>query len=159
MSLFVLRIAENGAAAVDGRLRVGDEIIEINGINTKEFTHSEAIDLIKRGGAFVRLLIRRSAPEGPTSPNGGYSISSLPQSPSNVSMQNSTLNGKHYLDAGPTTFSPNGSYSSYQPASFAYASQSVAAQSISSETGFQPSRLYGPSYRRQQYYQHETSAK
>ncbi|XP_050527687.1 membrane-associated guanylate kinase, WW and PDZ domain-containing protein 1 [Daktulosphaira vitifoliae] len=60
MSLFVLQIAENGPAALDSRLRVGDHIIEINGINTKNMTHSEAIDIIHSGGSYVRLLIRRS---------------------------------------------------------------------------------------------------
>ena len=59
MPLFVLRIAADGAAAADGRLRVGDQIIEINGINTKNMTHGEAIDLIKSGQGMVRLLVRR----------------------------------------------------------------------------------------------------
>ena len=59
MPLFVLRIAVDGPAAGDGRLRVGDQIIEINGINTKNMTHSEAIELIKSGGSVVRLLVRR----------------------------------------------------------------------------------------------------
>ncbi|XP_059092115.1 membrane-associated guanylate kinase, WW and PDZ domain-containing protein 2-like isoform X2 [Tigriopus californicus] len=59
MPLFVLRIAVDGPAAADGRLRVGDQIIEINGINTKNMTHGEAIELIKSGGAMVRLLVRR----------------------------------------------------------------------------------------------------
>ena len=59
MPLFVLRIAGDGPAAGDGRLRVGDQIIEINGINTKEMTHAEAIELIKSGGTVVRLLVKR----------------------------------------------------------------------------------------------------
>jgi len=59
MPLFVLRIAENGSAAQDGRLRVGDQLIEINGISTKNMTHADAIELIKNGGPVVRLLLRR----------------------------------------------------------------------------------------------------
>ena len=59
MPLFVLRIAVDGPAAADGRLRVGDQLIEINGNNTKNMTHAEAIELIKSGGNFVRLLVRR----------------------------------------------------------------------------------------------------
>jgi C-terminal processing protease CtpA/Prc len=59
MPLFVLRIAVDGPAAADGRLRVGDQIIEINGNNTKNMTHAEAIELIKSGGNVVRLLVRR----------------------------------------------------------------------------------------------------
>ncbi|XP_063994926.1 membrane-associated guanylate kinase, WW and PDZ domain-containing protein 1-like isoform X2 [Diachasmimorpha longicaudata] len=59
MPLFVLQIAENGPAAIDNRLRVGDQIIEINGINTKNMTHTEAIEIIRNGGPSVRLLVRR----------------------------------------------------------------------------------------------------
>ena len=59
MPLFVLRIAPDGSAAADGRIRVGDQIIEINGINTKNMTHGEAIELIKSGDTVVRLLVRR----------------------------------------------------------------------------------------------------
>ncbi|OQV21245.1 Membrane-associated guanylate kinase, WW and PDZ domain-containing protein 2 [Hypsibius exemplaris] len=98
MPLFVLRIADNGPAAMDGRLRVGDEIIEINGVNTKDFTHGEAIELIKQGGTYVRLLIKRAAPSGLTSPTRGVSSASLPLSPSNQSVQYSS--NRQYLDGG-----------------------------------------------------------
>ncbi|GMR49053.1 hypothetical protein PMAYCL1PPCAC_19248, partial [Pristionchus mayeri] len=47
MPLFVLRIAEDGPAAREGRLRVGDQLITINGRDTKGLTHEEAITLIK----------------------------------------------------------------------------------------------------------------
>ena len=56
--LFVLRIADGGPAHLDGRLRVGDKLIEINGISTKGMTHERAIQLIK-GEATVKLLVRR----------------------------------------------------------------------------------------------------
>ena len=49
-----------GPAALDGRLRVGDQLIEINGHTTKNMTHGEAIELIKNGGLAVRLLVRRA---------------------------------------------------------------------------------------------------
>ncbi|GFR31742.1 membrane-associated guanylate kinase, WW and PDZ domain-containing protein 1, partial [Trichonephila clavata] len=60
MPLFVLRIAENGPAQQDGKLKVGDQIIEINGICTKDMTHAEAIELIRKDGNSVRLLIKRT---------------------------------------------------------------------------------------------------
>ncbi len=34
-------------------------IVEVNGRNTKDMTHGEAIELIKSGGSAVRLLVRR----------------------------------------------------------------------------------------------------
>ncbi|CAG9529906.1 unnamed protein product [Cercopithifilaria johnstoni] len=61
MPLFVLRIAEDGPAALDGRLKVGDQLIEINGQSTRGMTHSSAIQIIKQY-LIVRLLVRR--PQG-----------------------------------------------------------------------------------------------
>ncbi|XP_014671282.1 PREDICTED: membrane-associated guanylate kinase, WW and PDZ domain-containing protein 2-like isoform X2 [Priapulus caudatus] len=60
MPLFVLRIADSGPAHADGRIKVGDEIIEINSHNTKGMSHAQAIELIKQGGQLVRLLVRRT---------------------------------------------------------------------------------------------------
>nr|XP_042895445.1 membrane-associated guanylate kinase, WW and PDZ domain-containing protein 3 isoform X1 [Parasteatoda tepidariorum]XP_042895446.1 membrane-associated guanylate kinase, WW and PDZ domain-containing protein 3 isoform X2 [Parasteatoda tepidariorum] len=66
MPLFVLRIADNGPAQMDGKLMVGDQIIEINDISTKNMTHAEAIELIRKGGSTVKLLTKRSIlPRGP----------------------------------------------------------------------------------------------
>ncbi|XP_076849055.1 membrane-associated guanylate kinase, WW and PDZ domain-containing protein 2a isoform X3 [Brachyhypopomus gauderio] len=59
MDLFVLRLAEDGPAIRNGRMRVGDQIIEINGETTRDMTHSRAIELIKSGGRRVRLLLKR----------------------------------------------------------------------------------------------------
>lgn len=61
--LCVLRIADGGAAEKDGRLRVGDELLEINGNSTESMLHSDAITIIKHGGDAVKLIIRRLAEE------------------------------------------------------------------------------------------------
>ena len=50
---------------MDGRLQVGDQLIEINGQTTKNLTHGEAIELIKTGGSMVRLLVRRGKTPNP----------------------------------------------------------------------------------------------
>ncbi|XP_074645983.1 membrane-associated guanylate kinase, WW and PDZ domain-containing protein 1-like [Tubulanus polymorphus] len=60
MPLYVLKIAEGGAAHVDGRLQVGDQILEVNGINANNMSHAQAIELIQSGGSMLRLLIRRT---------------------------------------------------------------------------------------------------
>ncbi|XP_064633877.1 membrane-associated guanylate kinase, WW and PDZ domain-containing protein 2-like isoform X4 [Lineus longissimus] len=60
MPLYVLRIAEGGAADLDRRLRVGDQIYEINSFNTNGMTHAQAIELIQNGGSTVRMLVRRT---------------------------------------------------------------------------------------------------
>lgn len=58
MDLFVLKIAEGGPADMDGRLQIGDQIMEINGVSTKGMTHAEALELLRRDSN-VRLLLRR----------------------------------------------------------------------------------------------------
>ncbi|KAK6634563.1 hypothetical protein RUM43_011964 [Polyplax serrata] len=68
MPLYVLQIAENGPAAVNDKLKIGDQLIEINGINTKNMTHAEAIEIIRKGGPTVRLLVRRVEKIGPPGP-------------------------------------------------------------------------------------------
>uniref|UniRef100_U3IY82 Membrane-associated guanylate kinase, WW and PDZ domain-containing protein 2 n=1 Tax=Anas platyrhynchos platyrhynchos TaxID=8840 RepID=U3IY82_ANAPP len=71
MDLFVLRLAEDGPAIRNGRMRVGDQIIEINGESTRDMTHARAIELIKSGGRRVRLLLKRGTGQVPE--YGGFS--------------------------------------------------------------------------------------
>ncbi|XP_056280375.1 membrane-associated guanylate kinase, WW and PDZ domain-containing protein 2a isoform X3 [Pseudoliparis swirei] len=65
MDLFVLRLAEDGPAIRNGRMRVGDQIIEINGESTQNMSHARAIELIKSGGRRVRLLLKRGTGQVP----------------------------------------------------------------------------------------------
>uniref|UniRef100_A0A8C3HZA7 Membrane-associated guanylate kinase, WW and PDZ domain-containing protein 3 n=1 Tax=Chrysemys picta bellii TaxID=8478 RepID=A0A8C3HZA7_CHRPI len=58
MGLFILRLAEDGPAIKDGRIHVGDQIVEINGEPTQGITHTRAIELIQAGGNKVVLLLR-----------------------------------------------------------------------------------------------------
>ncbi|XP_039551743.1 membrane-associated guanylate kinase, WW and PDZ domain-containing protein 3 isoform X2 [Passer montanus] len=58
MGLFILRLAEDGPAVKDGRVHVGDQIVEINGEPTQGITHTRAIELIQAGGNKVMLLLR-----------------------------------------------------------------------------------------------------
>ncbi|XP_062842988.1 membrane-associated guanylate kinase, WW and PDZ domain-containing protein 1b isoform X7 [Trichomycterus rosablanca] len=66
MDLYVLRLAEEGAALRSGKMRVGDEILEINGESTKGMKHTRAIELIKSGGRTAHLVLKHgdgSVPE------------------------------------------------------------------------------------------------
>ncbi|XP_042618904.1 membrane-associated guanylate kinase, WW and PDZ domain-containing protein 1-like isoform X7 [Cyprinus carpio] len=86
MDLYVLRLAEDGAAAKNGKMKVGDEILEINGESTKNMKHSRAIELIKTGGRRARLVLKRgdgSVPEY-DGPNDSYPPSPGPQNYSEV---------------------------------------------------------------------------
>ncbi|XP_036894623.1 membrane-associated guanylate kinase, WW and PDZ domain-containing protein 3 isoform X5 [Sturnira hondurensis] len=80
MGLFILRLAEDGPALKDGRIHVGDQIVEINGEPTQGITHTRAIELIQAGGNKVLLLLRPGT--GLIPDHGHWDI---PQpSPSNV---------------------------------------------------------------------------
>ncbi|XP_072308317.1 membrane-associated guanylate kinase, WW and PDZ domain-containing protein 3-like isoform X2 [Eucyclogobius newberryi] len=61
MGLYILRLAEDGPAQLDGRIHVGDEIVEINGEPARGISHTRAIELIQSGGNKVVLLLRPRA--------------------------------------------------------------------------------------------------
>ncbi|XP_066183336.1 membrane-associated guanylate kinase, WW and PDZ domain-containing protein 1 isoform X16 [Sylvia atricapilla] len=91
MDLYVLRLAEDGPAERCGKMRIGDEILEINGETTKNMKHARAIELIKNGGRKVRLFLKRgdgSVPEyDPSSDRnspatGSQSVSEMKPAPS-----------------------------------------------------------------------------
>ncbi|KAK1332244.1 hypothetical protein QTO34_006916 [Cnephaeus nilssonii] len=85
MDLYVLRLAEDGPAERCGKMRIGDEILEINGETTKNMKHSRAIELIKNGGRRVRLSLKRgdgSVPEydpGSERPGGPAGAHGFPE--------------------------------------------------------------------------------
>ncbi|XP_032368570.1 membrane-associated guanylate kinase, WW and PDZ domain-containing protein 3 isoform X1 [Etheostoma spectabile] len=61
MGLYILRLAEDGPAQLDGRIHVGDEIVEINGEPARGISHTRAIEVIQAGGSKVVLLLRPGA--------------------------------------------------------------------------------------------------
>uniref|UniRef100_A0A8C5W7X1 Membrane-associated guanylate kinase, WW and PDZ domain-containing protein 1 n=1 Tax=Leptobrachium leishanense TaxID=445787 RepID=A0A8C5W7X1_9ANUR len=88
MNLYVLRLAEEGPAERCGKMRVGDEILEINGETTKNMKHARAIELIKNGGRRVRLSLKRGDGSVPEYEHGS-DRNSLSSSSQNVSKMNS----------------------------------------------------------------------
>ncbi|KAK4472663.1 hypothetical protein MN116_003895 [Schistosoma mekongi] len=56
--LIVYRITENGPASQQGQMKVGDEILEINGISTLTMTHHQAVEMIRSSGPTIRILLQ-----------------------------------------------------------------------------------------------------
>ncbi|XP_004397673.1 PREDICTED: cytochrome c oxidase assembly protein COX16 homolog, mitochondrial-like isoform 2 [Odobenus rosmarus divergens] len=56
--IYVSRIKENGAAALDGRLQEGDKILSVNGQDLRNLLHRDAVDLFRNAGYAVSLRVQ-----------------------------------------------------------------------------------------------------
>uniref|UniRef100_A0A6Q2X8A2 Multiple PDZ domain crumbs cell polarity complex component n=1 Tax=Esox lucius TaxID=8010 RepID=A0A6Q2X8A2_ESOLU len=58
-AIIIHEVYEEGAAAKDGRLWAGDQILEVNGIDLRVATHDEAINVLRQTPQQVRLSVYR----------------------------------------------------------------------------------------------------
>ncbi|XP_061700405.1 synaptojanin-2-binding protein [Syngnathoides biaculeatus] len=66
--IYVSKIKEDGAAALDGRLQEGDRILAINGVKLEDQTHKAAVDLFRTAGEDVELLVLKKSPHHTNGP-------------------------------------------------------------------------------------------
>ncbi|KAM6976794.1 membrane-associated guanylate kinase, WW and PDZ domain-containing protein 3a [Aplochiton taeniatus] len=123
MGLFILRLAEDGPALKDGRIHVGDQIVEINNEPTQGITHTRAIELIQAGGTRVLLLLRPGSYEkanmfASSLPRLSHGGQPPPASPSSISLSTSELSPSPVHAAAPEEeASDSGQNASPEPAS------------------------------------------
>ncbi|CAL8270300.1 unnamed protein product [Arctogadus glacialis] len=68
-AILVHEVYEEGAAARDGRLWPGDQILQVNGVDLRGALHQEAIAALRRTPGRVRLLVLRDrTPRDPLDP-------------------------------------------------------------------------------------------
>ncbi|KHN83760.1 Multiple PDZ domain protein [Toxocara canis] len=58
-TVVIHEVYPDGAAAMDGRLKPGDQVLEVNGVSLRGVSHEHAISLLRRTPAKVRLLVYR----------------------------------------------------------------------------------------------------
>ncbi|CAH0605488.1 unnamed protein product [Chrysodeixis includens] len=56
----ITRLAVGGSAAKDGRLQIGDILLQVNDISVEGAPHSVAVDALQKAGSVVRLVVRRA---------------------------------------------------------------------------------------------------
>lgn len=61
--IYITRIIKGGAAALDGRLNVGDCIVAVNNVSTVNVSHQQAVEALKAAGGVVTLTLKREKPK------------------------------------------------------------------------------------------------
>ncbi|XP_077572688.1 inaD-like protein isoform X2 [Stigmatopora nigra] len=63
-AVVILQVYRDGAAAKDGRLRPGDQLLEINGVDLRRASHQEAISALRRPSSKAVITVRRGQGRG-----------------------------------------------------------------------------------------------
>jgi len=59
--IYVAKIKPDGAAAIDGQLKVGDRILEVNGQSLESVKHEVAVSTFVKAGASVTMVVQPGA--------------------------------------------------------------------------------------------------
>ncbi|XP_059208987.1 synaptojanin-2-binding protein [Centropristis striata] len=70
--IYVSKIKEDGAAALDGRLQEGDKILAINGVKLEDLTHRATVDLFRTAGEDVELRVLKKSAHHMNGPTGSH---------------------------------------------------------------------------------------
>ncbi|XP_034008310.1 tyrosine-protein phosphatase non-receptor type 13 [Trematomus bernacchii] len=97
--IYIKTLVSGGAAEQDGRIQIGDRLLEVDGSNLRGVTHPQAVECLKRTGEVVSLLLEREPtivleprPDSPCPPLAQSSSHTQP-SRTDVSME-TTLSGR-----------------------------------------------------------------
>ncbi|XP_069016615.1 synaptojanin-2-binding protein isoform X2 [Embiotoca jacksoni] len=68
--IYVSKIKDDGAAALDGRLQEGDKILAINGVELENQTHRAVVELFRTAGDDVDLQVLKKLTRHINGPSG-----------------------------------------------------------------------------------------
>ena len=85
--VYIHEVISEGAAATDGRVAPGDQILEVNNEDLRHATHAQAIHVLRHTPPVVRLLVYRE-PDLPDETPSSANIQGLTES--------GTINGRQY---------------------------------------------------------------
>ncbi|XP_067466135.1 tyrosine-protein phosphatase non-receptor type 13 [Thunnus thynnus] len=57
--IYIKSLVPGGAAEQDGRIQIGDRLLEVDGSNLRGVSHQQAVECLKRTGEVVNLLLER----------------------------------------------------------------------------------------------------
>ncbi|XP_076141347.1 FERM and PDZ domain-containing protein 2 [Alosa pseudoharengus] len=57
--IYIKSLVMGGAADLDGKIQIGDRLVEVDGTNLRRVTHRQAVECLKRTGEVVTLLLER----------------------------------------------------------------------------------------------------
>ncbi|KAM3605890.1 uncharacterized protein V6R79_006675 [Siganus canaliculatus] len=97
--IYIKSLVLGGAAEQDGRIQIGDRLLEVDGSNLRGVTHHQAVECLKKTGEVVTLLLEREPtitleprPDSPC-PLLSHSLSQAQPPRTEVSME-TTLSGR-----------------------------------------------------------------
>ncbi|XP_059422061.1 FERM and PDZ domain-containing protein 2-like isoform X2 [Carassius carassius] len=82
--IYITSVIPGGAANQDGRIQIGDRLLEVDGCNLRAVTHRQAVECLKRTGEVVSLVLER---EPPVVLDSASSMMERQRSPSPLSVQ------------------------------------------------------------------------
>ncbi|XP_029926756.1 tyrosine-protein phosphatase non-receptor type 13 [Myripristis murdjan] len=98
-SIYIKSLVPGGAAEQDGRIQIGDRLLEVDGSNLRGVTHKQAVECLKKTGEVVSLLLEREPlvvleprPDSPCLPSAPSP--SQPQPPRTEVSMETTLSGR-----------------------------------------------------------------
>ncbi|XP_012735983.2 tyrosine-protein phosphatase non-receptor type 13 [Fundulus heteroclitus] len=98
--VYIKSLVPGGAAERDGRIQIGDRLLEVDGSNLRGVTHQQAVECLKRSGEVVNLLLEREPtvvlehrPESPCLPMIHSPSYTQPTPRTDVSVE-TTLSGR-----------------------------------------------------------------